>query len=221
MGSGQVIESGTHTDLLSREGHYAKLVAAQKLRESDEKSTNDVDKDISVDSTRPLRTTTRNSGRSRSIDRDRYDLEAAQEVPLTRKDTPHSFASAILNRNRTSPSEQSTEYSLPYLFKRMGILNRGAFPLYVLGSLAAICTGANYPAFGIVFSRAVTAYQVTGAPSALSHRGHQNALYFFAIAISAGIFTSLQISLFTISSALLTSKLRYLSFRSILRQDGE
>ena len=32
MGDGRVLEQGTHWELIAKEGHYARLVQAQKLR---------------------------------------------------------------------------------------------------------------------------------------------------------------------------------------------
>ena len=36
MGDGRVLEQGTHWELIAKEGHYARLVQAQKIHESEE-----------------------------------------------------------------------------------------------------------------------------------------------------------------------------------------
>lgn len=52
------------------------------------------------------------------------------------------------------------------------------------------------------------------------HDGDRNALWFFIIAIISTCTITIQNGLFAQSAAELTNKLRSLSFRAILRQDG-
>ena len=78
--------------------------------------------------------------------------------------------------------------------------------------------GAVYPVFGIVFGNAVNAFSQSD-PHKRRHDGDRNALYFFIIAILSMIAVGFQNYLFASSAAELTSKLRSLSFRAILRQD--
>ncbi|RDX40359.1 P-loop containing nucleoside triphosphate hydrolase protein [Lentinus brumalis] len=139
MGNGVILEFGTHDELLRDEnGPYARLVQAQKLRDSQEKRTLD----------------------SGSIEKD-----VADQIPLQRQNTGCSLASGILEQREKERSAEHKDYSLFYIFKRLGYLNRA---LWKLGATTAI--------------------------------GSQN--YFFAKSASE-----------------LTSKLRSLSFRAILRQD--
>jgi hypothetical protein len=44
----------------------------------------------------------------------------------------------------------------------MGTINKEAIPLYIIGCLAATCTGMVYPAFGIVYAHAIQDFQMTG-----------------------------------------------------------
>ena len=70
-----------------------------------------------------------------------------------RPSTARSYASDIVSEAGAvdGGAEASHEYSSLTLLKRMGSINRDEQFLYILGSLAAICSGAVYPAFGIVF----------------------------------------------------------------------
>lgn len=80
-------------------------------------------------------------------------------------------------------------------------------------------TGAVYPSFGIVWANAVNSFSLTD-PAARRHAGDRNALWMFIISILSAITIGCQNYFFAASAASLTGKLRSLSFRAILRQDG-
>jgi ATP-binding cassette subfamily B (MDR/TAP) protein 1 len=131
MGGGLVLEQGRHGELLrNADGPYAKLVAAQKLREAVEpsKKTDGTDEDdvSAVDEV------------ADSTGAPDYEKEAQEEVPLGRSNTRQSLASAILEQRRQGRAAEKKDYSLPYLFKRMGYINRAQWKQYVLGVFFAI-----------------------------------------------------------------------------------
>lgn len=127
MGDGLVLESGTHSELLANEnGAYARLVNAQRLRESHEKRSGDDDDDTAA------------SGE----DHGASDIEkqAEEEIPLGRSHTGRSLASEILEQREKERKTKKKDYSLVYLFRRMGRINRAAWPSYLKGGIAAIRT---------------------------------------------------------------------------------
>jgi ATP-binding cassette subfamily B (MDR/TAP) protein 1 len=122
MGDGTVLEKGTHNELLQDEkSAYSRLVRAQKLRE--QKATNgekDDESDTAAD--------------------EPEDMEklAQKEVPLGRKTTGRSLGSEILEKRRAEAGEGGAkEYGLPYLFMRMGKINRDQWVKYTFGTLFA------------------------------------------------------------------------------------
>ncbi|KAJ7863028.1 P-loop containing nucleoside triphosphate hydrolase protein [Mycena olivaceomarginata] len=202
MGDGLVLEQGTHNELLDNEnGAYARLVAAQKLRESQQRSDGD----------------------SEDAEKEAEEMEKAvrEEIPLGRKNTgQHSLASELIEKRlEEHKKDHDAEYSLPYLFKRIGSMHRAGWKNYAIGSIAAIGTGCVFPAFGIVYAKGITGFSMEG--HARRHAGDRNALYFFIIAILSTFCIGFQNYLFSSSAAKLTRKLRSLSFRAILRQDIE
>ena len=122
MGDGLVLEQGTHDELLSRGGAYSGLVQAQKLREVRENTADDDDDES---------------------DPEEEDMEklVREEIPLGRRNTGQSLASQILEQRRREQEEKKeSDYSLPYLFMRMGKINRAGWSKYFWGSIAAACT---------------------------------------------------------------------------------
>ncbi|KAI5826571.1 P-loop containing nucleoside triphosphate hydrolase protein [Schizophyllum commune Tattone D] len=208
MGEGLLLEQGTHAELLQNVGGpYARLVEAQNIKQADDEAHAEEDEsgeeDVAV--AEPA-ITEKKSQRSR-----RFSM---------RPSTARSYASDIVSEAGAvaSGAEPGREYGSLTLLKRMGSINRDERVLYILGSLAAICSGAVYPAFGIVFSHALLGLSAEDA-GVKRHEGDRNALWFFVIAIGSTIASGVQNHAFTASAAALISKLRSLSFRAILRQD--
>jgi len=107
-----------------------------------------------------------------------------------------------------------------YVFKRMGWINRAEWKQYLFGCVFAVATGAVFPAFGIVWSQAVTSFSAP-TPQERRHAGDRNALWAFLISILAMISIGSQNYLFSSSASSLSYKLRSLCLRAILRQDIE
>jgi ATP-binding cassette subfamily B (MDR/TAP) protein 1 len=126
MADGAVLERGEHDELLSNEdGAYTRLVAAQRLREVRE--VTDVDDVIE-----------QSSGK---VDEDQSDVEKAalEEIPLGRSKTHRSLASEILEQLKVQdPAKSEKEYSMFYLFRRMGRINKGEWKKYLVACMCSI-----------------------------------------------------------------------------------
>ena len=136
MGGGEVLEKGTHEQLLERpDGPYAKLVQAQQLRKERETFRDD---GIHEDNG------------EKALD-DEIDGVVQKEVPLSRRETgSRSVASDILEKRQVDKYKEQ-KHSIPYLFSRIGNLNRATWSLYLIGSAFAIVGGMVYPVYGIVY----------------------------------------------------------------------
>lgn len=137
MGGGVVLEQGTHQELLrNTDGAYSRLVQAQKLREQEAQQAAVGGSDTeSLDSEHKM------------------EKEVADEVPLGRKESGRSLGSEIIEKQQKerAAAENKDDYSLPYLFKRFGVINREGWKNYALGFVFACMTGAVYPCFGEEF----------------------------------------------------------------------
>lgn len=200
MGDGLVLESGTHTELLRDEtGPYARLVAAQRLKESH------IEED--------------ESGSSIADDVEDMEKAAREEIPLGPRQSSRSLASEIIERSRKQ-QKQKQDYSMFYLFRRIGSLNPQGYKAYFVGTCAAICTGMVYPAFGIVYALAIDGFSLQTAQER-RHAGDRNALWFFIISILSALAIAVQNWMYNHAAAQLSAVLRNKSFKAILSQDIE
>ncbi|KAG2071587.1 P-loop containing nucleoside triphosphate hydrolase protein [Suillus decipiens] len=199
MGEGLVLERGTHAELLTNEnGAYFRLVTAQTLREANE----DPGEAISSDET---------------------DLESPRpEVLLDRKSTIASIRSDVASQLKEKVGDKASveDYGIFYLMRRIAVLHREGLHRYLIGACFAICNGVAYPASGIIYGRAISGFSAI-TNSERRYQGDRNALWFFILAILYGSCSGFQNYFFASSAAVLTAKLRSLSFKAILRQDIE
>ena len=202
MGEGVILESGTHTELLGDEtGPYARLVAAQKLKESPV-AEDDIESEA-------------------GDDEDDIEKAVREEIPLGRRNTStRSLASEIIEKNQQQHQDHKKHYTMYYLFKRMGSLNPAGYRSYFIGTCAAICTGLVYPAFGIVYAKAVGGFSLQD-PHERRHAGDRNALWFFIISILSALAIAVQNWMYNNAAAQLSAVIRDRSFKAILSQDIE
>ncbi|KAL4068767.1 P-loop containing nucleoside triphosphate hydrolase protein [Scleroderma yunnanense] len=199
MEEGAVLEQGTHHQLLANGGPYARLVQAQKLRESKETSNDDIAVVTSSD----------------------IEKAIAEEIPLGRRDTHSSISSDLARKKGVEGKQHETgdrDYSLFYLFRHIGSLARPWYLFYAIAACCAIVTGMVYPVFCIIYGQAISGFSQPD-PSVRRHDGNMNALWFFIVAIVAFMSTGIQNYFFTLVATELTTKLRILSFKAVLRQD--
>ena len=127
MGSGMVLESGTHDELLRNEkGTYAHLVHTQQLRDNCPQKLDDTSTDLVTD-----------DGESKE------DIKTAArcDSPLGRRETgTRSLANEIWKqRQEQDGGTAKNGHSIPYLFKRIGGLDPKSYKRYAIGSFFAIC----------------------------------------------------------------------------------
>lgn len=141
MGDGCVLEAGTHEELLENDdGPYARLVNMQRLRERTPGGAHGDEDD-----------TTLGEGRS-ELGKTLKDSEIADEPlapTLSRRMTStsgRSVTSDAAERLRNAGLEfDNKEYSLFYLFRRMGSINRDSWRLYLAGCVFATSKRTFHP----------------------------------------------------------------------------
>ncbi|KAH9858203.1 P-loop containing nucleoside triphosphate hydrolase protein [Lenzites betulinus] len=205
MENGVVVESGTHADLLlNGEGAYSRLVAAQKLREGEDGHTPGV-----VDN---------DADTFPGTEKDAEKQAFSEPPSLRREKTEQSVIGATAVKGEGKDADGT--YSMTRVLMRLIGINRDLWLQYVGGALGAIGNGAAYPAMGVVFALGIDGFADT-TNGQRRHDGDRNALWFFVIALAGMLVNGLQHGCFGNAAVVLSTRLRSLAFRSILRQDIE
>jgi ATP-binding cassette subfamily B (MDR/TAP) protein 1 len=152
MGGGEILEQGTHNDLLSDEaGPYAQLVANQKLSQiAAENAPKDEEENPFSASDAALVSP---------------GSPVSEKFPgLGRTTTGRSLASAamgqVTRRREEAARDEDKIPSAWKLYARLLKINRDDKKLYIIGTIGAICAGMVYPSLSILFGQALTDFQI-------------------------------------------------------------
>ncbi|KAK2788992.1 mitochondrial chaperone [Emmonsiellopsis sp. PD_33] len=204
MNQGKVVEQGTHTELIARDGAYAGLVRLQNLNvrpDEEEVSTTSI---TAGDSTEDI--TEKAIADSGSIDKGSLD----EGRPLE-SSAPKSADSGgdTVNAKR---SVWSTLRSLSPMF-------RPYILFLLLAFLGAIVVGGTYSASAVIFGNTVGELSPCESPDSIRSAGKFYGLMFFILAIIEFFANLASWSAFGWVAEKITYKVRVLSFRSLLEQD--
>lgn len=221
MGSGSVLEYGTHVELLSRHGSvYAKLVEAQRLKDAQTRHTHDFSS---------LNELIQNEGMDN--DSTGSDIQGKENFTDVKARITPLEGSHSLN-----PAHKEDKPGFESLLKLVRF-NRESWTLYILGIACAIAAGMVYPSYGIIYGKffqsvlrvyiqihpfsglSLQTFEVQD-PHKLRVNMDRNALWFFITAVLAGLVGMIQNYSFSSAAAKLTENLRSLYFTTILRQES-
>ncbi|KAG2110630.1 P-loop containing nucleoside triphosphate hydrolase protein [Suillus discolor] len=141
------------------------------------------------------------------ISSDEKDSEKPRSDDLDIKSTIRSIDVVSQPKEKVGDQTPEEDYGLFYLMRRIGGLHREGLHRYLIGSFFAIWLS-------------ISGFSAT-TNSERRYEGDRNALWFFILAILYGCCVGLQTYFFASSAAVLTAKLRSMSFKAILRQDIE
>ncbi|KAJ1919961.1 hypothetical protein H4219_001622 [Mycoemilia scoparia] len=210
---GQVLESGTHDELVEQDGEYAAMVKAQELRQKAHDKVvagaagGDGDVDIErlvaeeVDRTKSIarRASTHQTTKSTG------DLQQQEKL-----DGPGKFVIISPEKNK--------ETSLRKLVSVFWS-NKSEISAFIYGTLGAIVDGAAFPAFAVVLSKILIVFSFTDEHE-FKTKSRMYSLLFLAFGGIDFLALTLRVMFFTIGSEKLTRKIRYLSFKAFLRQEA-
>ncbi|XP_070692316.1 ATP-dependent translocase ABCB1 [Pempheris klunzingeri] len=197
---GEVVELGTHSQLMEKQGVYHTLVTMQTFQNVDDGE--EVEHELSADETSPLVKT------------------FSQSSLFKRKSTRSSSLAASEGEKEKFSQEkpEEDENVPPVSFLKIMRLNLPEWPYILVGTICAVINGALQPLFAVIFSKIITVFTVQDQDY-IRERSTFFSLMFAAIGGVSFVTMFLQGFCFGKSGELLTLKLRLEAFKSMMRQD--
>uniref|UniRef100_A0A4W2DG11 ATP binding cassette subfamily B member 1 n=1 Tax=Bos indicus x Bos taurus TaxID=30522 RepID=A0A4W2DG11_BOBOX len=200
LDDGVIVEEGNHNELMGKRGIYFKLVTMQTKGN-----------ELELENT---------PGESLSKIEDLYTSSQDSRSSLIRRKSTRRSIRGSQSRDRKLSSEETLDESVPPVsFWRILKLNITEWPYFVVGVFCAIINGALQPAFSVIFSRIIGIFTRNVDDETKRQNSNLFSLLFLILGIISFITFFLQGFTFGKAGEILTRRLRYLVFRSMLRQD--
>ncbi|XP_005405569.1 PREDICTED: multidrug resistance protein 1-like isoform X1 [Chinchilla lanigera] len=196
---GVIVEKGNHDELMKEKGVYYKLVTMQ-TQGNDSELENEVCE--SKGESDALAVSSRESRSS-----------------LKRRSTRRSVREPQGQDGKLSTEETLDENVPPVSFWTILKLSLTEWPYLVVGVICAIINGGMQPAFAIIFSKIIGVFTRNDDPETKRQNSNLFSLMFLVLGIISFITFFLQGFTFGKAGEILTKRLRYLVFKSMLRQD--
>uniref|UniRef100_A0A8B9KN91 ATP-binding cassette, sub-family B (MDR/TAP), member 5 n=1 Tax=Astyanax mexicanus TaxID=7994 RepID=A0A8B9KN91_ASTMX len=197
---GEVVEQGSHRELLNKKGVYYSLV----IQESSDTDHHDDLMEVKIE----------NGGFERNSIR--------RSVPLQRKSSKRKSGkkkNSKKDKKSKSKKDKKNEEKVPEIpFGRILALNKPEWPYVMVGTLASLVGGAVYPCVGILFAKIIGVFAETD-PEVKRQKTMMFSLLFLLVGAVAFITYFFQGYMFGKSGEILTMRLRSQAFKAILRQD--
>ncbi|KAJ3409717.1 ATP-binding cassette, sub-B (MDR TAP), member 4 [Chytridiales sp. JEL 0842] len=226
MSEGEIVEQGTHNELLEKKAAYFKLVEAQQLQES-----GDAEKAAEAN----VEIATLNAGASvinkQSNSALVLTVEDGTDIAAKAADGDAEFHSkgAVLNDAKARAAKKKEEEAKKkaeeaailkrkFPWARLLKLNAPEYWMFAVGGLGSTGTGVLFPLFSLIFSSIITVF---GIPDVDKRTKEINfwALMFFLLALGSLVANFISITFFGAASERLTRRLRGMCFETILRQE--
>lgn len=211
MQQGDLVEKGTHNELLALNGVYAELVRKQEIATKQVGAT----EDIQIDEQELLRQETERQ--ERAIQETEEEKGSVRLVRMSTTSSIDAYELKLAKEKAEHKWRAKQKAPIGKIIKQM----RPEWPLLFIGSIGALIAGAIFPAFAYVIARAIGSLvapvnQV--APGPLEGANLWSFLFLmFAIIAFIGYFT--QMTSFEIAGERYTERLRAAVFRAYMKQE--
>ncbi|UZJ52082.1 hypothetical protein CBS101457_001402 [Exobasidium rhododendri] len=225
LGRGRVLEQGRHDELVLRtDGPYSAILKAQQIQVNEAKQK----AFFFAEEKKRSMAAEKKDGQDTHTAAERGNLSAARASSDYEK-----TSTLICQSSKSSVAEKGVPHKsrgIFYLLYRLALINKDhIWTLYIPGIIGSIASGAVYPAFSILFGRALEAYAICQEEYAqacpqprrheMRHQSNLSSLYFFIISILATIAIGVQNGNMILASSILMERLRSLSLKALLRSD--
>ncbi|XP_070643727.1 phosphatidylcholine translocator ABCB4 isoform X3 [Bos indicus] len=191
---GVIVEQGSHGELMKKEGVYFRLVNTQ----------------IS----------------GSQIQSEEFKVALADEKPamglthpIVRRSLHKSLRSSRQYQNGFDVETSELDESVPPVsFLKILKLNKTEWPYLVVGTLCAVANGALQPAFSVIFSEMIAIFG-PGDDEVKQQKCNMFSLLFLGLGIISFFTFFLQGFTFGKAGEILTTRLRLMAFKAMLRQD--
>ncbi|XP_052577069.1 multidrug resistance protein 2 isoform X4 [Peromyscus californicus insignis] len=196
---GVIVEQGNHDELMKEKGIYFKLVMTQTKGNETELGSETYE---SPSDTEASELTSEES-----------------KSPLIRRSTCRGTHGPQDQERRVSVQEAQEEDVPLVSFGQILKLNITEWPYLVIGVLCAVVNGCMQPAFSVIFSRIIGVFTRDDDPETKQQNCNLFSLLFLVLGMISFVTYFLQGFMFGKAGEILTKRLRYMVFKSMLRQD--
>jgi len=219
---GRIVESGSHDDLMGiTDGVYKALVESQTFKEDEEEEEN-VD-EVFVASAKEAEEVAKSSSKKRRKSSIKRTLSKAKRS-LTESLSKRSFGYKDLGERKETiedadetGGDSKPEAATPSLW-RLYKMNSPEWAFLFFGAIGSIVLGTTSPFFAIAFSEILSVFTIVD-PEENKRESLFWSLMFLGVGGAHLVGHLLSTGLFGVAGEKLTTRLRRLSFRAILRQE--
>jgi ATP-binding cassette subfamily B (MDR/TAP) protein 1 len=195
MKKGDIIEQGTHDELISLDGSYADMVRLQSVKTD---------------------TTVTSSSRT-SLDTNSIDAATDEKQPLPAEDARSSTPTQAVEVSAT-PQKPEVAIVADSILKTMVPLIRPYLLLLVLAFFAALIVGGQYPSSGFLFGNIMGTMSPCNPPDFIRSRGELLSGLWFMLACIEFFANFTSWAVFGLISERLIYKVRNISLHALLHQ---
>lgn len=216
MKQGEIVEQGTHNQLLDVDGVYAELVRKQQI---DTENEDELDEDELMKREMVALQQQSDPSRVSKIQMDDKDETAGE--PLARCSTKSSidvYELKLIKEKAERKSKKSQKAPIRKVLQQM----RSEWHLLVLGSIGALVAGAIFPALGYVVARGVSSLAASDAASVAPspmEGTNLDGFLFLMFGIIALLSHAVQFIAHDTAGERYIERLRSLVFRAFLKQE--
>ncbi|XP_040591749.1 phosphatidylcholine translocator ABCB4 isoform X2 [Mesocricetus auratus] len=196
---GVIVEQGSHSELMQKEGVYFRLVNMQTS------GSQILSEEFEVE----LREEKAASGMAPN----------GWKSHIFRNSTKKSLKSSRVHQHRLDADANQLDANVPPVsFLKVLKLNKTEWPYFVVGTVCAIVNGALQPAISIILSEMIAIFG-PGDPAVKQQKCNLFSLVFLGLGVLSFFTFFLQGFTFGKAGEILTTRLRSMAFKAMLRQD--